>query len=116
MRKDYRNLTKKTKGVKRVNVSFELESLEVEWNPSEISEEEIMRKIGELGYFVEKRKDDYEKIFPFLSGASSILMLATMFFEIPYNCDYFFLFLRSYSGLLKRETFRRPFNFPLLCL
>ncbi|HIQ49057.1 MAG TPA: cadmium-translocating P-type ATPase [Aquifex aeolicus] len=78
---------KKTKGVKKVNVSFELGEVEVEWNPSEISEEEIIRKIEELGYFVERRKDNYEKVFLVLSGISSLLVLATMFLKIPYHLE-----------------------------
>ncbi len=73
---------KKTEGVKEVRVSFELEKVEVKYDESKISEEEIVRKIEELGYKVIKEKGKTEELFLLLSSASSLLILFTFFINI----------------------------------
>lgn len=81
---------KRTEGVKNVNVSFELGRVEVEFDEDLISEEEIVKKIEELGYSVERKKD-YDKLFLGLGVLSSLFFLVGMFFTFPLKYELQFL-------------------------
>ncbi len=74
---------KKTEGIKSVKVSFELGKVEVDYDEGKISEEEIIRKIEELGYKVVQEKGKTEELLLLFSGTSSIFILITMFFSFP---------------------------------
>jgi len=77
---------RRTKGVKDVNVSFELGRVEVEFDEDLVSEEEIVRKIEELGYSVEKKKD-YERVLLGFSVISSLFFLASIFVNFPLKTE-----------------------------
>ncbi|GAB6065340.1 cation-translocating P-type ATPase [Aquifex pyrophilus] len=74
---------KKTKGVKGVNVSFELGRVYVEWDENLISEEEIIAKIRELGYGVEERKSNKELYLLLFSFFASSGIALSMFLKLP---------------------------------
>ena len=81
---------KRTKGVKNVSVSFELGRVEVDFDEDVVSEEEIVRKIEELGYSVERKKD-LEKPFLIFSLLSSFFFLLGMLLSFPLKLEVQFL-------------------------
>ena len=78
---------KRTKGVKKVNVSFELGRLEVEFDESLISEEDIIRKVEELGYRISGEKKNYELLHLIFSLISSGIILTSMFLSFPFKYE-----------------------------
>ncbi len=75
---------KKKEGVKKVDVSFELGKVTVEYDDSKISKEEIVRTIETLGYRVVEEKSHDAKVVLF-SGFASLLILLSMALNIPYG-------------------------------
>jgi len=74
---------RKREGIRDVRVSFELGRVEVDFDESRVTEEEIARVIEDLGYRVleeESRNDIYVLLF---SAVSSLLILLLMFYRIP---------------------------------
>lgn len=71
---------KKREGVKKVDVSFELGRVRIEFDESKISEEEITRVIEQLGYrVVEEQEGGGEMYILLLSGLSALLIMGLMF-------------------------------------
>ena len=78
---------KKKEGVKKVDVSFELGKVTVEYDDSKISKEEIVRTIETLGYRVVEEKSHDTKVVLF-SGFASLLILLSMALNIPYGTPF----------------------------
>ncbi len=78
---------KKKEGVKKVDVSFELGKVTVEYDDSKISKEEIVRTIETLGYRVVEEKSHDAKVVLF-SGFASLLILLSMALNIPYGTPF----------------------------
>ena len=94
---------RKSEGVREVRVSFELGRVEVDYDESKVSEEDIVRKIEELGYRVVQEKGKKEEILLILSWASSLLILLTMFSNVPFGLEVQLVLstLVQFSGGLK---------------
>lgn len=78
---------KRLKGVKKVDVSFELGRVYVEFEEEFLGPEEIIKVIEETGYRVagSEKKRTYEREILFLSFTVSIVIMAMMFLHHPYS-------------------------------
>ncbi len=83
---------KKRKGIKKVEVSFELGRVKVDFEESEISEEEIVRTIENLGYRVVK-EDSEKREFAILifCALASLTILLLIFYKLPYGLLFQFI-------------------------
>jgi len=77
----------KLKGVRKVEVSFELGRVLVEFKEEFLSVEEIKMVIESLGYKVasHKKKKDYQIEILIFSFLSSFLIMGLMFYHHPYS-------------------------------
>jgi len=83
---------KRLEGVKSVRVFFELERLEVDFDPAKISEEEIIRRVQELGYSLEEdSKGGKEETLLLFSLVVSAVFLLSMFIDFPYELELQFI-------------------------
>lgn len=75
------------KGVKKVEVSFELGRVWVEFEGEFLSLEEIKKVIESLGYKVasHKKKRDYQREILIFSFVSSFIIMGLMFYHHPYS-------------------------------
>ena len=90
----------KKEGVKKVEVSFELGKVNVEYDSSKISQEEIVKTIENLGYrVVEEDRSRREVFIFFFSLISAGVITALMFYQIPYGV-YIQFFLSSVVQVL----------------
>ncbi len=92
---------KKTEGIKRVDVSFELGRVYVEWDENILSEEEIITKIRELGYRVEEKKSNTELYLLLLSLFASAGISLSMLFKFPLEISLFLSTLVQFTAGLK---------------
>lgn len=78
---------KRLKGVKKVDVSFELGRVYVEFEEEFLGPEEIIKVIEETGYRVagSEKKRTYEREILFLSFTVSIVIMALMFIHHPFS-------------------------------
>ncbi|MFN3504981.1 MAG: heavy metal translocating P-type ATPase [Caldimicrobium sp.] len=76
---------KKLKGVKKVEVSFEVGRCFVEYNKDFLSLEDIIKVIESLGYRVvsQKIKKDYQREILIFSFLSSVIIMFLMFWDHP---------------------------------
>ncbi len=73
---------KRKEGVKRVEVSFELGRVRVEFDEEKIGEEEIVRTIDSLGYRVAEEEGRGELPLLIFSGTASLIIVLLMIYPI----------------------------------
>lgn len=78
---------RRLKGVKKVEVSFELGRVFVEFEEEFLGFDEIKKVIESLGYRVasHKRRRDYRREILFFSLISSFIIMGVMFYHHPYS-------------------------------